>query len=736
MSYKRILASLLLFIFLTSCVPTAIDNTTNPVSSAVGTITPTIEPSPSATSTIFVTATSTPRPRIKAGDDLGFLKGMNYVTFDSTNYGHPLSDLSLEALADTGTKWVSLNISGVQNNRSSTSIDEHFHEDKAVLHAINKIHALDMSVMMKMHVVFANDPSAWGGSLGEGFNASEWDAWFASYTELILYYAKMAEENGVEILCIGTELGKAQMQTEHFKRLITEVRKVFSGPITYGADASAPTTEWWDQVDYIGIDAYYTVTKKSSPSLEELERGWQPIVENLEALSKKWNKPIIFAEVGFNAQEYSACNGGCGRNMETAELGRLDPQTQANAYQALYNVFRDKDWFQGTFWWMWGDNFYSGGMCDPQYTPKGKLAENVLRAEYGAAPATFRNPISLPVFDENKIVEFPIFTDQYGDVDPSGGWGIDVSRVTSPVYKGTQALKFIVGGNGGFSAFLPPLDTSPYQWLEFYIYSEINTENSSFSVFVGDENWNVYYMNTLNHCNYLDNQSGLIGGQWNRILIPLEEIAADKRVLNNLAFGNLSPKSAIFRIDEVRFVGLIDETLPTPTPIIFPDSSYPITETIYEDQLNQNWNNYPPEGDPANIQFDQSDIAVTDNAIKVKLLNFYSLDLRNDMVDWEKSQWFEFDLYVEPDKLPDVYGLKVFMRDAAYQSSPSTVDLLRSEFIEGGKIQPGIWQHVQIPLDVFGSSLSDFVMISIERPGNGSEAPLMVYVDNVMLRGK
>ena len=747
MSYQRILATLLLFIFLSSCVPTGGDTTAEPVSSAVSTITSTIEPSP--------TVTNTPRPRVKAGDNLGFLKGMNYVSWKPTTFLQPLSDRSLEALADTGSEWVAFNISGYQNDRTSTIISERYFTDEAVLHAINKVHDLDMNIMIKINVLFINDPEGWGGSIGEGFDSAQWDKWFASFTELILYYAKIAEENGVEMLCIGTEMGKAQMQTEHFKQLIKEVRKVFSGPITYGADHSAPELEWWDQVDYIGLDVYYNITRKSSPSLSDLEAGWQRRIEKLEALSKKWNKPIIFTEVGYNAQEFSACNGGCGVNMEKAELGRLDPQTQANAYQALFNVFRNKDWFQGIFWWFWEDNFYSGGMCDPQHMLKGKLAENVVRAEYGAPPATLLYPAPLPVFNENKITDFPVFTDSFGMVH-SGGWGgIEISEVSSPVFKGAKALKFELKQGGGMEIMLNGLDSSLYQWLEFYVYSDNNFENN-LHVFVGDEKGLTYYFPTLTLCNFMDNQTFLKVGEWNRILIPLDEIAADKRILQNVTFQTYD--SSVILLDEIRFVGLSDpsqsmlppailpDAPPTPVvglgdtsqspPSVPPKSTSGITETIFYNYLDPFWEVYPPHGDPGNILFNQSDISVDGYAIKAKLLNFYPIDFKGDEVDWSKYNRFEFDLYVDPENLPNAYGLKVFLRDALYQSSPAMVNLLGSRFIEGGKIQPGTWQHVQIPLDVFGSSLGDYVMISIERPGNGSEAPLMVYVDNVMLRGK
>jgi hypothetical protein len=77
------------------------------------------------------------------------------------------------------------------------------------------------------------------------------------------------------------------------------------------------------------------------------------------------------------------------------------------------------------------------------------------------------------------------------------------------------------------------------------------------------------------------------------------------------------------------------------------------------------------------------------------------------------------------------------LRDRSYFASLYKVELLQSQFIEGGAIQPGVWQHVRIPLDVFGPMLSNYGTISIDRPGASAEnTPLTIYVDNVILRGK
>ena len=180
--------------------------------------------------------------------------------------------------------------------------------------------------------------------------------------------------------------------------------------------------------------------------------------------------------------------------------------------------------------------------------------------------------------------------------------------------------------------------------------------------------------------------------------------------------------------------------VPTPktvtlTPIVFPDTSFSTIETIYENQLNPSWNYNSPGNDPANVRIDQSNIAVSGNAIKAKLLPSWSLDFSNDLVDWESSQWLEFDLYIDSEILPEIYTIEVCLRDADYNPSKK-IQLFQSPFIEGAKIKPGNWQHVQIPLDLFGTMLTQYDTFSIRRPGNDSNSPLTIYVDNVILRGK
>jgi len=172
---------------------------------------------------------------------------------------------------------------------------------------------------------------------------------------------------------------------------------------------------------------------------------------------------------------------------------------------------------------------------------------------------------------------------------------------------------------------------------------------------------------------------------------------------------------------------------PTPTAVLPPPAEFINIEMIYDNHVDPNWIPNPPFGDPNAGDFDQNVIAVNGNAIMITLPTWQALDFRNDSVDWSKYQWLDFDIYLDAPANTIPLDLTVTLRDTGYQDSPFRVELSNSQFIEGGKQKIGVWQHVQIPLDVFGPLLSHYGIISIS---NWRTDPVVIYVDNLQLRGR
>jgi hypothetical protein len=312
-----------------------------------------------------------------------FQKGMDYAAWWQGQYSTPGADQSLANLNNLGAKWLGLVATGYQETITSTTITYTLPRtptDFDLVHAITQAHSLGMRVMLKPHLDLNNDPSHWRGQIGEGFTTeAEWQAWFASYRAFINRYAALAQANGVEQFAVGTELVGTSGREVDWRSVISDVRALYSGPITYASNHSGEETsiKWWDAVDYIGVDAYYPLTYKNDPTVAELKTAWLTPTLTLENLSNQYNKPIIFTEVG-----YRSVDGANQRPWEYQSGATIDLQEQADCYRAVLETFWGKPWFRGIYWWYWSTDPNQGGPGDMDYTPHNKPAETILQSYY------------------------------------------------------------------------------------------------------------------------------------------------------------------------------------------------------------------------------------------------------------------------------------------------------------------------------------------------------------------
>jgi len=313
-----------------------------------------------------------------------FQKGIDYAAWWQGQYSTTSADQSLNKLNATGAKWLGLVVTGYQETITSTVITYTLPRtptDSDLVHVITQAHSLGMRVMLKPHLDLNNDHAHWRGQIGTAFTTeAEWETWFASYRDFIAHYASLAQANGVEQFCVGTELVGTTGREADWRQVISDVRSLFSGPITYASNHSSEETsiQWWDAVDYIGVDAYYPLTSKNDPTLAELKAAWVTPTLALENLSRQYNnKPIIFTEIG-----YRSVDGTNQHSWEWQAGGTIDLQEQADCYLAALETFWGKSWFRGIYWWYWSTNPDQGGPEDMDYTPHNKPAETVLRNYY------------------------------------------------------------------------------------------------------------------------------------------------------------------------------------------------------------------------------------------------------------------------------------------------------------------------------------------------------------------
>ncbi|MDA7558434.1 glycoside hydrolase, partial [Flavobacteriaceae bacterium] len=104
-----------------------------------------------------------------------------------------------------------------------------------------------------------------------------WEQLKQSYTTFIMEYAMLAESTKTEIFCIGTELEAfVKYDSKYWLGLIKKIKSVYSGKLTYAANWDEYyKIPFWDQLDYIGIDAYFPVSNAQTPLVEECLNAWQ-----------------------------------------------------------------------------------------------------------------------------------------------------------------------------------------------------------------------------------------------------------------------------------------------------------------------------------------------------------------------------------------------------------------------------------------------------------------------------
>jgi len=236
-----------------------------------------------------------------------------------------------------------------------------------------------LNVMLKPQVYM---PGSWVGDL-EYDNEKAWQAWEKDYENYILTMAQLANSLEVKLFCIGTEFRKSVAKRPQFwTQLIQKIRKTYTGKLTYSANwDDYKNVPFWNELDYIGINAYFPLTKDKTPTIKALQQALRPSIRKIEYFACEQNKPVLFTEYGYLSVD------GCAYNTWELEPKvhqlAINEQAQANAIEALLTELQAHDWWHGGFLWKWFPNGKGGeGYNERDYTPQGKKAEAILRKCY------------------------------------------------------------------------------------------------------------------------------------------------------------------------------------------------------------------------------------------------------------------------------------------------------------------------------------------------------------------
>lgn len=314
-------------------------------------------------------------------------RGVNWVAGDS------VTSAQLAALKRNNIVWIAQTPFGWQRSynqpeiRISKQTNKHFwgESDRGIIHTTQLAHQAGIKTLLKPHLWLMDRSGKWLGDI-EMTTEADWQTWYKNYTAFILHYAQLAEANQIEALCIGTELMKPAVTHEkEWRQIIGEIRKIYHGQLTYAANwyLEYEQIKFWDDLDFIGVQGYFPLTKKYNPSYTDLTAGWEPHVTALQKMALKYRKPIVFTEVGYKSTPDAAIEPWkWPERGEAANIPFAD-ETQARCYQALFEMLWRRNWFGGTFIWKWYPQVRDNHRDHRDFTPQHKPAEKILAAWYG-----------------------------------------------------------------------------------------------------------------------------------------------------------------------------------------------------------------------------------------------------------------------------------------------------------------------------------------------------------------
>ncbi len=282
--------------------------------------------------------------------------------------------ISMRLMAEHSVNWTAIAFAAYQSTAQSTQIDfadEPTVSDDEIRWAIREAKALGLRVCLKP-VVNCTD-GTWRAHIGffDVDVASEptWTQWFASYTQFIVHAARIAQEEGAEMLCVGCEMVRADGQEGLWRELIARVRDVYSGLITYNCDKyQEDRVTWWDAVDVISSSGYYPIG------------SWSAQLDRIEAVVERVGKPFIFMEAGCPSRDTSP-----ELPNDWSRPGAVDLDAQRRWYADVFDACRARSWVGGLMLWDWPAELYelSDAATNDDYCIYGKPAGDLIRREYG-----------------------------------------------------------------------------------------------------------------------------------------------------------------------------------------------------------------------------------------------------------------------------------------------------------------------------------------------------------------
>lgn len=302
------------------------------------------------------------------------IKGMTLSCFGwGAAWATGLMKRSMKELRGLGSNWISFHPYAQIYNDGSLRFSRSL-KQPTVRNPMRFAKHLQMKILLKPHISYWGTRFGWRGDITFKDEAS-WRRFFRDYKAWTVVQAKMAQLGGAAMFSVGLEYKKTLHREKDWRAVIAAVRKVYKGKLIYSANWDTyHKVKFWDALDFIGIQAYFPLSKKPNPRAQDLLRGWEPIIKKLRAFSQRHKKPIIFTELGYNRASHTAA-----RPWDHAEGGPHAAAIKLRCMRVALKRLSREGFLRGVFLWKWFPWMWN---ISSNYTLQYPAMKRVLRRQW------------------------------------------------------------------------------------------------------------------------------------------------------------------------------------------------------------------------------------------------------------------------------------------------------------------------------------------------------------------
>lgn len=284
------------------------------------------------------------------------ISGVDLQTYNDTSM-QPL----FPKIAADGANMVNITVWWEVPSSSSNTIEPDYSgptiSDADLMALARRAQAAGLKVSLTPDFEVGNNE--WRGS----YNPPDPSTFFNNYTAMVVHYAQIAQQLGMPMFWVGSEMVDSEQYTSEWESLIAAVRQVYSGQLLYECNwATLSTVQFYRSLNAMSISAYFPLSTAADPSLQDLLDGWSSYsgppfsghwVSDVESAAARWQEPVYFGEAGYSYSTYAAAQPW-NESYDTS-----DPDLQYRCYQSLLDTFSGFSWWGGVTWWTWDGGVYN-----------------------------------------------------------------------------------------------------------------------------------------------------------------------------------------------------------------------------------------------------------------------------------------------------------------------------------------------------------------------------------------